>query len=384
MSRERELLDHDVEELFEDAPCGHVSTRIDGTIVRVNRTFEEWTGLRRGDLVEARRYQDLLASGARIYYETHHAPLLLMQGSVRAIAVEIVRADGSRLPALVNSVLRTDGEGRPQEIWTSVFDATDRRGYEEELLRTSRREQEIARTLQRGMLSGTLANPECCELDVVYRQAISGMEVGGDWYDAFWLDHGETIGLVVGDVVGRGLEAAATMGQLRSATRALAVTGLAPGALLERLDEYARRYDVGKMCTLVYAELDVVKGALRFACAGHPPPLLAVPGEEPRFAWGGRSTPLDAFGRGLSRHEETEALPAGSLLVLYTDGLVEQPAQPIDEGLERLRGAVAANQHDSGSALLSRLVRELPDREHRDDICALAARLSRSGETAPA
>ncbi len=375
MSGERELLDHDVEELFEDAPCGHLCTRIAGTIVRVNRTFEELTGLPRGDLVDARRYQDLLAPGARTYYETHHAPLLLMQGSVRTIAVEIVRADGSRLPALVNSVLRTDNEGRPHEIWTSVFDATDRRGYEEELLRTSRREQEIAQTLQRSMLSGTLTNPDGCELDVLYRQAMSGMEVGGDWYDAFWLDAGETIGLVVGDVVGRGLDAAATMGQMRSAVRALAATGLAPGTLLERLDEYARRYDVGKMCTLVYAELSLGSGRLRFACAGHPPPLVVEPGEEPRFAWGGRSTPLDAFGAGVRRDEGTESLQPGSLVLLYTDGLVEQRSEPVDEGMERLRVAVGRHRSEPVSGLLGGLIRELPDPEHPDDRCALGARL---------
>ena len=369
------LLDHELGRLFEDAPCGHLSTRPDGTIVRVNATFEKWTGLRREDLVGARRYQDLLAPGARIYYETHHAPLLLMQGDVRAIAVEIVRADGSRLPALVNSVLRTDSEGRPEEIWTSVFDATDRRGYEEELLRTTRREHEIAQTLQRSMLSGTLTDPDGCELDVLYRQAMSGMEAGGDWYDAFWLGEGETIGLVVGDVVGRGLDAAATMGQMRSAVRALAATGLAPGALLERLDEYSRRYGVGKLCTLVYAELSLEDGRLRFACAGHPPPLVLEPGEEPRFAWGGRSTPLDAFGPGVRRGEDEERLRPGSLVLLYTDGLVERRSEPVDEGLERLRIAVGRRRSEPVSSILGGLIGELPDSEHPDDRCVLGVRL---------
>ena len=144
MSRARELLADRVPDLFEDAPCGHVSTRPDGTIVRVNRTFEEWTGLSRDQLVESRRFQSLLAGGGRIYYETHYAPLLHMQGFVRTIAVEIRCADGSRMPALVNSVLHRDDSGQPHEIWTSVFDATDRRGYEDELLQSSRREQEIA------------------------------------------------------------------------------------------------------------------------------------------------------------------------------------------------------------------------------------------------
>lgn len=376
MTGENDLFEDGAEALFEDAPCGHVSSRPDGTIVRVNRTFESLTGLARDELVEVRRFQELLSPGGRIYYETHYAPLLQMQDSVRAIAVEIVRADGSRLPALVNSVLRRDDDGQPREVWTSVFDATDRRGYEDELLRASRREHEIAHRLQRSMLSGSLSEPHGCELDVVYRPGASGMEIGGDWYDAFWLDDGETIGLVVGDVVGRGLDAAATMGQLRSAVRALASTDLRPGALLERLDEYARRHDIGKMCTLVYAELSLAEGALRFASAGHPPPLLAAPGDEPRFAWGGRSTPLDALGAGTQRDEATEPLPAGGMVLLYTDGLVEQRSRPLDDGMERLCHAVAAHRAEALPAILGHVVDAAPESQHADDICALAARLA--------
>ena len=376
MTRDRELLESTAEELFEDSPCGQLSTRLDGTIVRVNRTFEAWTGLERGDLAGARRFQDLLSPGGRIYYETHYMPLLHMQDSIRAIAVEIVRADGSRLPALINSVLRRDDDGRPEAVWTSVFDATDRRGYEDELLRTSRREHEIAQGLQRSMVSGTLSDPEGCELDALYRPAVRGMDVGGDWHDAFWLDGGETIALVVGDVVGRGIDAAATMGQLRSAVRALAATGLSPGALLERLDDYARRHDVGKMCTLVYAELALSQGELRYACAGHPPPLVAVPGEQPRFAWEGRSTPLDAFGPGGPRAEASEPLEPGSMVLLYTDGLVEERSVPLEVGMSRLAATVAAHSDEELSAILSHLIDVAPESQHADDQCALVARLA--------
>ena len=376
----REPLAESAPDLFEDAPCGHVSTRPDGTIVRVNRTFEEWTGLSRDQLVESRRFQSLLSAGGRIYYETHYSPLLHMQGSVRTIAVEIVRADGSRMPALVNSVLHRDDAGQPREIWTSVFDATDRRGYEDELLQARRREHEIAEGLQRSMLGPALAKSvEGCELDAVYLPAMSGMQVGGDWYDAFWLDRGKVIGLVVGDVVGRGLEAAATMGQLRSAVRALAVTGLSPAALLERLDEYASRHDVGKMCTLVYAELDVVNRTLRFACAGHPPPVLASPGADPRLAWGGRSTPLAAFAAPEERHDATEPFPPGSMVLLYTDGLIEERSRPVDHGLERLRAAVGAHRDEATSTILYEVVGVAPTLAHADDLCALIARTAPAG-----
>jgi serine/threonine-protein kinase RsbW len=166
------------------------------------------------------------------------------------------------------------------------------------------------------------------------------------------------------------------MGQVRSAIRGLVSTGLTPAALLERLDEYSWRHKVGKMCTIVFAELTLGTGVLRFACAGHPPPLLAIPGQEPRFAWGGRSAPLDAYGFDGNRGDAVEALPPGSTVLLYTDGLVEHRAERLDDGMERLRSTVAAHQSDTVSTLLGRVMREVPTAEHSDDICALAVRLA--------
>jgi PAS domain S-box-containing protein len=130
-----ELLEESVEELYEDAPCGYFSTAPDGTIVKVNRTFLRWTGYRSDELVGARRMSDLLAAGDRIFYETHYAPLLAMQGAVREIAVDLVRADGSLLPALVNATMHHDAAGRPRLVRTTVVDASDRRAYERELVR---------------------------------------------------------------------------------------------------------------------------------------------------------------------------------------------------------------------------------------------------------
>ena len=128
------LLEEDAEELYEHAPAGYVSSLPDGSIVKVNATLLSWTGHRRDELV-GRRFHDLLAPGARIYYETHYAPLLQMQGSVREIAVELVCADGTRLPVLLNSTLTRDEAGAPRVERTTVFNASDRRRYERELLR---------------------------------------------------------------------------------------------------------------------------------------------------------------------------------------------------------------------------------------------------------
>jgi PAS domain S-box-containing protein len=125
----------DAEALYEEAPVAYVSTQVDGTVIRANRTLEQWTGFERADLIGAKRLQDLLAPGARIYYETHCAPLLQLQGSVREIAVELVLADGGRLPVLMNSTLVLDADGEPVAVRTTFVDASERRRYERELLR---------------------------------------------------------------------------------------------------------------------------------------------------------------------------------------------------------------------------------------------------------
>src|SRR5688572_13050373 len=112
--------DESAEDLLENAPCGYLSAAPDGTLVRVNATFLRWTGYRRDELVGVKRFQDLLTVGGRIYHETHYAPMLQMQGTVREIAVEIVGANGDRLPVLVNSVLVRDSQGAPRLVRTTV------------------------------------------------------------------------------------------------------------------------------------------------------------------------------------------------------------------------------------------------------------------------
>ena len=369
----RDLADPTAEELFEDAPCGYVTTRMDGTIVRVNRTFEELTGLDRHDLVERRRLQELLTGGGRIYHETHVAPLLQMQGAVREIALEFVRADGSRLPALVNATVRTAAEGRPALVRTMIFDATDRRRYETELVEARKRQRDIALELQRSLLTGGVPHADGLRVDVAYLPAVQGLEVGGDWWDAFWLDEPHTVALVIGDVVGRGIAAASTMGQLRSAIRALAAAGRRPAALLDDLDQYARRHDVGQMATIVYAELDLRSGELRYSCAGHPPPALIGPHGDATLLGEGRSLPLDAFGARPDRPEAVARLERGGAFVIYTDGLVERRRPARDVRLDELLGVLA--RRSAASDLADALVNELRTGDEPDDVCVLAVRL---------
>lgn len=370
------LPEESAEELYEDAPCGYLATQLDGTILRVNRTFESWIGRGRGELVRRSRLQDLLAPGGRIYYETHYAPLLRMQGAVREIAVELVRRDGSMLPALINAVVRQAGRDAHPTVRVTVFDATDRRRYEQELLRAGQHEHEIAQQLQRRLLDGELPVSERLELEVFYAAAGRGLAAGGDWYDAFWVQEPRRLALVVGDVVGRGLEAAATMGQLRSAVRALASAGLGPAPLVDRLDHYSRRHRLGVMATLVYGELDLADRSLRYVCAGHPPPLVAEPGEPPGFLWDGRSTPINAFQDG-PRCEASYAIPPGTLLILYTDGVIEHRERAADDGMQQLGELVAEHRAERLEEIVRAVVGGLREGPPVDDRCLLAARLLR-------
>lgn len=128
------LLHEDAEDLYENAATAYFTSLLDGTLVRVNGTLLRWTGYARAELVGRKRLHDLLPPGAQIYYETHYAPLLRMQGEVREIAVELLRADGTRLPVLMNSTLVMDAGGTPRAVRTTAFDASERRRYERELL----------------------------------------------------------------------------------------------------------------------------------------------------------------------------------------------------------------------------------------------------------
>jgi len=138
-----ELLRESLEDLYEDAPCGYIFTLPDGTIARVNNTFIAWTGYTR-DEFDAARIQDLLTVPGRIFYENQYAPLLRMQGSIKEVSFDLRCKDGHRLPILVNSILRTDADGKPTLIASTIFDATDRERYEQELRIARERAEQLA------------------------------------------------------------------------------------------------------------------------------------------------------------------------------------------------------------------------------------------------
>ncbi|MFC3386922.1 SpoIIE family protein phosphatase [Couchioplanes azureus] len=685
--------DEDPGDLYEHAPCGYLTMLPDGTIVKVNATFLAWTGFERSALIGRRRFRDLLSPGDKIYYETHYAPLLSMQDDVHEMAFDLVRADGRRLPILVNSILGRDPAGRPRVVRTTIFDATERRGYEKELLAARRlaeaseqrvgalqqvvadlaaaptgaevaeavvrapglafgasyarvwllepdrellrvlagtepgavgddvplgsscpvaevarrgdlhvigsvteaerhfpelaaamreaghrsvvllpltagfpgetlgadvlgvltfafaeerelsdselrvvrllghqagqaldrarlyddarrreeratflaettraldevprlmlrarrlvdrlvpevaewaavrlqvgpaglqaeaggpapdpvrlaqrvalvgahgkaeladdgadpgcavlplaaggkvlgtlalrmapgrrtapadavflndladraglalenarlyeQERAVARTLQRSLLASDLPTDPRFAVETHYQAAAHDLEVGGDWFDAFLITP-DKLAVVVGDVVGRGIDAATTMGQLRSAIRALASAEAGPARLLERLDRFVDRVESARMATVVYAEVDLTTSEMTYACAGHLPPLLTEPGAAPLYLLDGRSGALGTRAGHRTRVEHRVHLAAGSRLLLYTDGLIERRHRRIDAGFEMLARAYAGRRDAPLPGLAAGLAERLVGREHPDDVCLLCLAL---------
>jgi PAS domain S-box-containing protein len=144
-SRQPRLEQDSTEDLYENGPCGYLSTLPDGTIVRVNATFLDWTGYTREQLLGRRRFQEVLTLPGRIFHETHFAPLLRMQGHAREIAFDLLKADGSSLSVLVSAMQKRDATDTPLLNRVIVFDATDRRAYERELLRARDRSEQVAK-----------------------------------------------------------------------------------------------------------------------------------------------------------------------------------------------------------------------------------------------
>ena len=230
------------------------------------------------------------------------------------------------------------------------------------------REHRVVESLQRSLLPASL--PRLPGVSIAARYRPGGADVGGDWYDAFTLGDG-ALGVAMGDVVGHGLDAAALMGELRNGLRAYAVEDGSPGAVVTRLDRLMKQGEEERMATLSYALIDLDAETIRYTSAGHPPPLMIGPDGAAAFLWDGRSTPLGVGGEAEHEEEAEAAFPAGSTLVLYTDGLVEVPGEPLDTGLARLEEAVLAAGSEP-DAICAALTSGLDAVEPRDDVALLA------------
>ena len=234
------------------------------------------------------------------------------------------------------------------------------------------RERRNAETLQRSLLPDRLPDMPGVELASRYIPGGAGLEVGGDWYDAFTLPGGR-LGFTIGDVVGRGLAAAATMGQLRTALRAYAIETDSPATVLQRLSRLADEFDAAQMATLIYGVLDPDAQTLTFANAGHPPPLLIEPDGPAHYLIEGRSPPLGVTKA--AQAEVTVSIRHGSTLLLYTDGLIERRREPITKGMETLRTALEGQHGDLGSIFDDRVLQPPRPESSGDDVALLLVRL---------
>ncbi|WP_406087942.1 SpoIIE family protein phosphatase [Streptomyces virginiae] len=264
----------------------------------------------------------------------------------------------------------TDGEPDPHHtgVLIHLADVTDHAEAVERLRASERRQREAAVTLQRSLLPQELEQPDDLRVAATYQPGGTEAAVGGDWYDVITLGAGRTA-LVIGDVMGRGVRAAAVMGQLRTAVRAYARLDLPPHEVLQLLDGLAAEIDASQIATCVYAVHDPNEGLLAYASAGHLPILVRDEDGTVRRAADPTGPPL---GTGGWLHTSgTIALGPGSTAVLYTDGLVERRGEDIDEGVAALERALSGAQ-GTPAVICDRLMRALGvDADHDDDVAVM-------------
>lgn len=378
------LVYDDPVQLYERAPCGFLSSTPDGLIVKCNATFRTWLDLSAADIVGQLAFVDLLTPGSRIYHETHFMPSLLMQGSLREIALDLVRADGRRLPVLVNATLDRDEHGTPKVIRIAVFDATERRRYERELVWAKERAEEseakaraLARTLQQTLIPPLPPEIPGLQLAASYRPAGDGLQVGGDFYDVFPIGADDWV-VVLGDVQGKGVEAAVVAGLVRHTVRALTVGLEEPGAVLASVNDVLMLHGSERFCTAVILRLrrDGDAWQVVLGNGGHPSPVLLREGEEPRLC-GGSGQLLGVLETD-SFDEERFALFAGDTVVLYTDGVTEGRQDADLFGDDRLLAALSSRDSQDARELVDGLVKDVLDFQDgvaRDDIAVLAVRV---------
>ncbi len=261
----------------------------------------------------------------------------------------------------------------PDGLWQAIGrDVTERRRTEAQLQVESQRDREIVEVLQRNLLPRQLPMQDRVALAARYEPALEALKVGGDWYDVVALSD-ECVSLIVGDVVGKGIAAAAVMGQLRSAARALLLDGHGPAQMLSAMDTFVATVPGGHFCTVFCGCIDMIAGTVRYSSAGHPPPIVGDGGASYRLLDEAQSVPLGVVVEA-HRPEVTAQLPAGSTLLLYTDGLVERRRQSMDVGIASAAPILRRTRGLPPSKVADRLVDELIAGGHDDDVAFLVYR----------
>ena len=238
---------------------------------------------------------------------------------------------------------------------------------------TSQADRAAVTALQRSLVPAAL--PAVAGVELAARYIPGSGVVGGDWYDVFTLPAGELC-IVMGDVAGSGLPAAVIMGRMRSALRAYALESSDPAEVLDKLDRKMQHFEPNAMATVLYAVTDPALDRMHISLAGHLPPIVAGPGKPAELA---DVVPglMIGVAPGTRRRTTTLNLTPGTLLCFYTDGLVERPAETLDEGLARLCQAVAAAAPETACAKVMGAV--VGREEARDDIALLMFRRSMEG-----
>jgi serine phosphatase RsbU (regulator of sigma subunit) len=235
----------------------------------------------------------------------------------------------------------------------------------------AQRERSTALMLQHELLPATMPQVDGMDVAVRYLPGEAHSHAGGDWYDVFPLDQ-HRVGLVVGDVTGHGVAAAAAMGQLRIAVLAYALAGYDAAGVVQQVDALLDRLGRGEIATMVYIVASPADGELVLVNAGHPPPVIIEPGGRSRPARGGHGRLLGLREEPQPRQHEVTQLGPGAYLLLYTDGLIEPLERNQQDGVARLC-EVTRGFDGTADELCDYVLAELSPEGARDDICIVAA-----------
>jgi sigma-B regulation protein RsbU (phosphoserine phosphatase) len=376
-------------DLFDNAPCGYAVLDASGLVLEANAELLRLLGRTREEVVGELSLAQLVSAGARIYLDTHVFPILALDGFVRELAVDVVHADGTRVPVLLSANVAPQPEPEPSRIRVVVIEARDRRRYETDLLESMRTIEaarrdaaELAETLQRTLIPPTPPVIEGLAIAAAYRPAGDGREVGGDFYDVFQVADREWLA-VIGDVTGKGVAAATVTAFVRHTVRALAMQFRDPSDLLRELNRAVLADDTDRFCTVVVVRLVDEGGdwTVTGSVGGHPLPLVRHPdGTVSEVGIHGSLVGvIDTPSFSTFEHRLGD-----DLLVLYTDGVIEARRERELFGSEGLLPLVANAAHDPDAVTTAvvEAVLEFQDGHPRDDIAVLT--LARAASRSPA
>jgi sigma-B regulation protein RsbU (phosphoserine phosphatase) len=375
-------------DLFDNAPCGYAVLDASGLVLEANAELLRLLGRSRDEVVGKLSLAELVSAGGRIYLDTHVFPMLALDGAVRELALDVVHADGTRVPVLVSANVAPHSQPERSRIRLVVLEARDRRRYEIDLLESmrtieaARREAAaLAETLQRTLIPPTPPAVEGLAIAAAYRPAGDGRVVGGDFYDVFQVAEHEWLA-VIGDVTGKGIAAATVTAFVRHTLRALAMQFRDPSELLRELNRVVLADDTDRFCTVVVVRLvnDGGDWSATGSVGGHPLPLVRHPD--------GTVVEVGTHGSLVGVMDTPsfstfEHRLGGDLLVLYTDGVIEARRERELFGLEGLLPLVASADHDplAVTQAVVEAVLEYQSGDARDDIAVLtlAAAGNRTG-----